>query len=124
MVDTVTLFVRILAVPAAIWIWFRVSFGLLLPLAASWNLRGAQDIVKFALMGVSFVASAVLVDAAALFVLKTAFRLLGLLSRVEAKSFPLNAGKVGVAPWPDSWQEPCDQERSYFDFMKDDAQSS
>lgn len=40
-------------------------------------------------------------------VLRFAFRLAGMMTREEAKSFPLRADKKRVDPWPESWQKPC-----------------
>lgn len=41
-------------------------------------------------------------------VLKFAFCLAGMMTREEAKWFPLQAGKGRVDPWPESWQVPCE----------------
>lgn len=103
--------------------WFHVCFDFVLPLAEKWNLTKKGSIVSVLLMGVTLFACLVLINATMIFALKAVFRLSGLLTSVEAKSFPLQAGKGEVAPWPDSWQEPCDPERRYFDFVEDDGTS-
>jgi len=40
-------------------------------------------------------------------VLRFLFRLTGMMTEEEAKSFPLSARKGRVDPWPESWQRPC-----------------
>ena len=39
--------------------------------------------------------------------LKVSFRVSGMMTRLEAESFPLNAGKGGTDAWPETWQKPC-----------------
>lgn len=43
-------------------------------------------------------------------VLRFAFRLAGMMTEEEARSFPLRADKRCVDPWPESWQKPCTSE--------------
>lgn len=43
---------------------------------------------------------------AAVAVLRCAFRVTGMMTRDEAKCYPLRADKRRVEPWPETWQKP------------------
>lgn len=48
---------------------------------------------------------------AAVAVLRVLFRLAGMMTRDESRSFPLRADKKRVDPWPESWLRPCEVDR-------------
>lgn len=39
-------------------------------------------------------------------VLRFTFRIIGMMTKTEAKSYPLRADKKCFDPWPDAWQKP------------------
>jgi hypothetical protein len=54
-----------------------------------------------------FVIASWVVCWAAVGALRFVFLLTGMMTKEEARSFPLRAGKKCVDPWPESWQRPC-----------------
>lgn len=99
-IDSVTIAGQIVSVFTSIGIWV-------------WLLRWLKQVVVLnhpvvivAVMGAIFMVVIYSVPMAVVWWMRVLFLVTGLLSKEEARSYPLNCGKHGMHAWPEAWQEP------------------
>ena len=99
-VDTVTIAVQIASVfgSIAIWVWLLRWLNHVVLLN--------QPVVIVAVMFAILWIVLYIVPTALVWCMRVLFLVSGLLSKEEARSYPLNWGKHAVDAWPEAWQEP------------------
>jgi len=83
---------------------FSLSLADDIGLGVIWRNR----VAFYAYVVASLMISGWAVSFAAVRALKLLFRIVGMMTKEEARSFPLRAVKRDVDPWPESWQQPCE----------------
>jgi len=65
-----------------------------------------NPIAFYVYLGAVLLATGWTVSLTTIAVLRLVFRLTGMMTKTEARCYPLRAGKRGVDPWPEAWQKP------------------